>query len=167
MRTPIPKKRINQSSVDSKNVDITTGTVRFPRTTKHTGLGSGQLLNGNPVIQSIYTTPPEPSIIERSPENTFVCFIDTNPLGVQLTMIDDAGDRFKLSGRQITAGPTPTDYAQATYHVITVTAGSGMYTYTKNITIQVIDDGGGGPTDYIQDQDSAYVLDQDGNFTWA
>ncbi len=170
MRTPLPKKQVNQSNVDTKKVDITTGTVRFPRNNKRTGMGPGQLLNGNPVIQNLYTVPSDPSIIERSPENTYVCNVETTPMGAQLELIADAGQRFILVGRQILAGPIPTDYAVATYHTITITAGVGVYAYTKDFIIQVIDvdDGGdGGPTDYIQDETEAFIEDENGSYMWA
>jgi hypothetical protein len=59
-------------------------------------------------------------IEEGSPENTPVGTLQDVTSGSGLSLTDDAGGRFKLSGSDIVAGATPTDYGTATSHNITV-----------------------------------------------
>ncbi len=59
-------------------------------------------------------------IEENSAEDTVVGAVQDKSTGSTLTLIDDAGGRFKLSGTNIVAGATNIDYEAATSYEITL-----------------------------------------------
>lgn len=60
------------------------------------------------------------TIVEASAEDTVVGGLFGRRTGSTLTLVDDAGGRFKLTGTVIEAGATATDFDAATSHAITV-----------------------------------------------
>lgn len=60
------------------------------------------------------------TIDEGSIEDTLVGTLQSTSAGSSLSMTDTAGGRFKLSGSNVVAGATATDYDVATSHNITV-----------------------------------------------
>lgn len=94
--------------------------------------GGGAFLN--PLFLSNST------INENSPNNTVVGDLLILTGGSTVTLINDAGTRFKLVGSQIQAAATPTDYESATSHNITVRetlAGASNSPRDSVITINV------------------------------
>jgi hypothetical protein len=59
-------------------------------------------------------------LTENSAEDTAVGAVQDKTSGSTLTLIDTAGGRFKLSGTNIVAGATPSDYEVATSYEITL-----------------------------------------------
>ena len=60
------------------------------------------------------------SIVENSPAGTIVGSLSGKSAGSTLTLLNNAGGRFTISGNNIVAGSVPTDYETATSHSITV-----------------------------------------------
>lgn len=60
------------------------------------------------------------TITEGSAEDTSVGTLQSTSAGSTLSLVDSAGNRFKLSGSNIVAGPVATNYSSATSHNITV-----------------------------------------------
>jgi hypothetical protein len=90
------------------------------------------------------------TMVEASAEDTVVGALLGTSSGSTLSLTDDAGDRFKLDGLNIVAGPTATDYGTATSHNITVREShddaSNVGGYRDSvITINITEIGAGGP----------------------
>lgn len=78
------------------------------------------------------------AITENSAQNTPVGTLSSTPTGATFALSDNAGGRFQLvSGNQIQAGATPTDYETATSHNITVVGTRQGESLPKVIAITV------------------------------
>lgn len=86
------------------------------------------------------------SIAENSSAGTYVGTFSSSPSGASYVLTGSAGGRFALSGANLVAGSTPTDYETATSHSISVQATRGSTTLSDSFTITVTDvnEGGGG-----------------------
>lgn len=110
----------------------------------HHGSGGGVI--PPPVLQVL--TLSANSIAENSVAGTLVGAINNRTPGSTLSLSVDAGRRFAISGGNLVAGTTGTDYEAATSHNITVVetfAGATGSPKATNFTINVTDvaDGGG------------------------
>lgn len=65
-------------------------------------------------------TPLNFSLVENSNSGTLVGAIGNNTVGSTLTLVDDAGGRFAISGGNLVAGATKTDYEAFASHTITI-----------------------------------------------
>lgn len=82
------------------------------------------------------------SIVENSASATVVGAINGRTAGSTLTLTDTAGSRFAISGTDIVAGATSTDYEAATSHNITIRetlAGATNTPRDTTLTITVTD----------------------------
>ncbi|AXQ68626.1 hypothetical protein HOU00_gp087 [Caulobacter phage CcrPW] len=86
------------------------------------------------------------SIAENSGAGTYVGTFSSSPSGASYVLNSNAGGRFAMSGNDLVAGSTPTDYETATSHSISVTATRGNTSIPQGFTINVTDvnEGGGG-----------------------
>jgi len=99
---------------------------------RRAGNGAG-LPNLNPMVLSAN------SLSENSAAGTFVGTLSGRTTGSTLTLLDNAGSRFALSGLTLSAGSVATDYETATSHVVTVReALSGYVTRDTSFTIGVV-----------------------------
>lgn len=99
---------------------------------RRAGNGAG-LPNLNPLVLSAN------SLSENSAAGTFVGTVSGRTTGSTLTLLDNAGSRFALSGLTLSAGSVATDYETATSHVVTVReALSGYATRDTSFTIGVV-----------------------------
>lgn len=82
------------------------------------------------------------TIAENSAAGTAVGVLASTPTGATFTLTDNAGGRFALSGNQVVAGATPTDYETATSHEIKVkgTLGADELEQTFVITVTDVDE---------------------------
>lgn len=142
-----------------------------PKPPKERKAPRGNLPGGTSRVtfQAIAFDPPNPTILEGSPQGTFVTAVRTGVFAYNLQLIDDAGGRFQLDGNDIVAGLTTCDYESATEHTITVRCGSGVDQLDISVTIQVLDDpddGGQDESHRLVDQNGSPILDQNGNYLW-
>lgn len=117
-------------------------------------------------FQAIAFDPPNLSIIEGSPDGTFVAEVKTGVFSYALQLLDNAQGRFKLVGQQILAGSVSCDYELATHHTIIVRVGSGVDQLDVSAIVQVIDidDGDQDDSHRLTDQNDDPILDQNNNF---
>jgi len=78
------------------------------------------------------------SIVENSAEDTLVGAIEGEVEGSTISLVTDAGGRFKLVGGNIVAGATPTDREAATSHNITIRQAAPGYGNSPNDTVLTI-----------------------------
>ena len=86
-------------------------------------------------ITNIALTPA--TLVEGSTEDDIVGTLTSTPAGATFALLDDAGGRVKLQGMNIVAGATPTVFADADSHDITVRGTRQSETFDKVITIAV------------------------------
>jgi hypothetical protein len=107
------------------------------------------------------------TIEEASAEDTVVGAIQNTAGGSTVTLTDDAGGRFKISGGNVVAGATATDYASATSHSITLRetlADSANSPRDTTLTITVTEAALGGPTNGIQLESGDFLLAENGDY---
>lgn len=82
------------------------------------------------------------TLAENSPSGTVVGGIQNRTAGSTLTLTNDAGGRFAISGTNLVAGATPTDYETATSHAVTIRetlAGATNTPRDTTLTVTVTD----------------------------
>ncbi|UTC28259.1 putative protocadherin protein [Brevundimonas phage vB_BpoS-Gurke] len=79
------------------------------------------------------------SIAENSVPGTLVGVLSSTPSGATFSLTDTAGGRFAVSGNQLVAGATATDYEAATSHEIRVKAVLGSDELEQTFVISVTD----------------------------
>jgi hypothetical protein len=107
------------------------------------------------------------TIEEASAEDTVVGAIQNTAGGSTVTITDDAGGRFKISGGNLVTGATATDYASATSHSITLRetlADSANSPRDTTLSITVTEAALGGPTNGIQLENGDFLLAENGDY---
>lgn len=93
-----------------------TRTLRGIRSLRGHGHGGGT--PGTPLLNPLALS--ASTIAEGSVEDTVVGAIQNNTSGSTLSMTDTASGKFKLTGTNVVAGASATDYETATSHNITI-----------------------------------------------
>lgn len=177
--TADPDSKFILDLVDNTRLELS-ATVDFETKTSHTV--TIQATNGvDPAISRTFTITvtnvfEQPSLValslsastitEGSAENTSVGSVVGKTTGSTLSLINDASGRFKLSGSNILAGATATNYATATTHDITIRetlADSANSPRDTVITITVTQ-AGVGPTNGIQLENGSFLLAENGDY---
>jgi hypothetical protein len=78
---------------------------------------------------------PGSTIIEGTAEDIHVGTLENTTTGSTITLVDDAGGRFKITDGAVVAGATPTDFGTATSHDITVRETLEGYGYSPRDSI--------------------------------
>jgi len=121
------------SPVRTRFVPMVSTRIPQYRHRKSKGYGGG----GGLSLKDILANPTYVIIVEDSPEDTFVAFLESVPPTADFELIEDAGGRFKIVDRVLVAGPVATDYETSHEHLVVVRATLGASAFDKAFIVTV------------------------------
>jgi len=149
MSTSIFSKFINSIADDVRD-EVTPGiTILVERAEAAALAAEAALATINQIISDFNGTPPPAPVLnslslssntieENSPAGTIVGLISGRSIGSILTLTDSAGNRFAISGNNIVAGVTPTNFDAITSHSITIRETLVGATHSPRDTVIII-----------------------------